>query len=91
MPMVGRPITAVPSALKPTAYCQASDEISSPLSITKPIGIPVERTKKSAFVPPSTDMPWFSRYLAALVMVALLPYSCSSAYTMMGVTPVFGV
>ena len=61
MLMVGRPITAVPSALKPTAYCQASDEISSPSSITRPIGMPLDMTKKSAFVPPMTDMPWLSR------------------------------
>ena len=61
MPIVGRPMTAVPSGLKPTAYCHASDEISSPSSMTRPIGTPVDMTKKSALVPPMTDLPWFSR------------------------------
>ena len=59
--IVGRPRTAVPSALKPTAYCHASDEISSPSSMTRPIGMPLDMTKKSAFVPPMTFLPWLSR------------------------------
>ena len=73
MPIVGRPMTAVPSFLKPTAYCHASEEMSVPLSMTRPMGTPLDMTKKSAFVPPITVLPWFCRYLTAFVMVALLP------------------
>ena len=44
-----------------------------PLSMTRPMGTPLDMTKKSAFVPPITVLPWFCRYLTAFVMVALLP------------------